>query len=229
MDKPAGDQSAGAWRNNMTSQSELPLAVLGSTRLLPLVTIERVDDAVPLAQALVDGGLPMIEVALRTPAAPQAIRQILRHVPQAIPGAGNVLTAHDLAIASHSGARFAISPAASPALLDAAVHSTIPFIPGIATPSELMSVLTKGFHVVKFFPAMAFGGPEALRAMHAPFPHVRFLPTGGTGEAELDQWFALPNVAAVGGSWLAPIEEVRAGEWDKIRQRAAAVVSRLPH
>jgi 2-dehydro-3-deoxyphosphogluconate aldolase/(4S)-4-hydroxy-2-oxoglutarate aldolase len=210
----------------VTSQSELPLAILAHHRLVPLVTIERVQDAIPLARALVDGGLPVVEVALRTPAAPQAIREILKAVPDAIVGAGNVMTPHDLALAIHAGARFAVSPAASPSLLEAAARSTIPFIPGIATPTELMAVLTKGFHVVKFFPAMAFGGPEALRAMHAPFPHVRFIPTGGTGEGELDQWFALPNVAAVGGSWLAPMDEVRAGEWDKIRQRAQSVAGR---
>ncbi len=210
----------------MTSQSELPLTILASTRFIPLITIERVEDAVPLAQALVDGGLPVIEVALRTPAAPQAIREILKAVPDAVPGAGNVLTPHDLALAAHAGARFAISPAATPALLEAASRASIPFIPGIATPTELMAVLSRGFHVVKFFPAMAFGGPEAVRALHAPFPHVRFLPTGGTGEAELDEWLSLPNVAAVGGSWLAPLEEVRAGNWDSIRARASKVSQR---
>ena len=210
----------------MTSQSELPLTILASTRFIPLITIERVEDAVPLAQALVDGGLPVIEVALRTPAAPQAIREILKAVPDAVPGAGNVLTPHDLALAAHAGARFAISPAATPALLEAASRASIPFIPGIATPTELMAVLSRGFHVVKFFPAMAFGGPEAVRALHAPFPHVRFLPTGGTGEAELDEWLSLPNVAAVGGSWLAPLEEVRAGNWNSIRARASKVSRR---
>jgi 2-dehydro-3-deoxyphosphogluconate aldolase/(4S)-4-hydroxy-2-oxoglutarate aldolase len=213
----------------VTSQSELPLAVLGPHRLVPLVTIERVEDAVPLARALVEGGLPVIEVALRTPAAPQAIRDILRGVPDAVVGAGNILTPHDLALATHAGARFVVSPAASPALLDAAARSTVPFIPGIATPTELTLVLTKGFHVVKFFPAMAFGGPEALRAMHAPFPHVRFIPTGGTGEAELESWFALPNVAAVGGSWLAPLDEVRAGNWEAIRNRARTFAGRYAH
>ena len=113
-------------------------------------------------------------------------------------------------------------------VLDAAAASGMAFIPGVATPSELLAVSRKGFHVVKFFPAMAFGGPEALRAMHAPFPHVRFLPTGGTGEDDLDQWFSLPNVVAVGGAWLAPIEEIRARDWDKIGRRAAAAVARLP-
>ena len=211
----------------MTSQSELPLIALGSTRLLPLVTIERAEDAVPLAQALVDAGLATIEVALRTPAAAHAIRNILKHVPAAKPVAGNVMTPHDFALASHVGAHFAVSPVATPALLDAAARSDMAFIPGVATPSELMGVLSKGFHVVKFFPAMAFGGPEALRAMHAPFPHVRFLPTGGTMDEDLDRWFALPNVVAVGGAWLAPIEDIRNREWDRIRKRAAAAVARL--
>jgi 2-dehydro-3-deoxyphosphogluconate aldolase/(4S)-4-hydroxy-2-oxoglutarate aldolase len=210
------------------SQSEMPLAILGASRLVPLVTIERLEDAVPLARALVEGGLPVMEVALRTPVAAQAIAEILRHVPQAAPIAGNVLTAHDLSIATHAGARMAVSPVATPALLDAAAHGSLPFMPGVATPSELMLAITKGFHVVKFFPAMAFGGPEALRAMQAPFPHVRFLPTGGTGEGELAAWLALPNVAAVGGSWLAPVEEVRRGDWGAIRDRARAVIARLP-
>jgi 2-dehydro-3-deoxyphosphogluconate aldolase/(4S)-4-hydroxy-2-oxoglutarate aldolase len=212
----------------MTAQSELPLVALGATRLMPLVTIERLEDAVPLVQSLVDGGLTTIEVALRTPVAAQAIRTIMRQVPEATVVAGNVLTPHDLAIAIHSGAHIAVSPAATPALLDAAARGALPFIPGVATPSELMGVLTKGFHVVKFFPAMAFGGPEALRAMYAPFPHVRFLPTGGTSEADLERWFDLPNVVAVGGSWLAPIEDVRDRAWGKIKARAQAAVARLP-
>ncbi len=211
----------------MASQSELPLIALGATRLLPLVTIERAEDAVPLAQALVDGGLPTIEIALRTPAAPQAIRNILKHVPAATPVAGNVLTPHDFALASHVGARFAVSPLATPALMDAAARSDLPFIPGVATPSELMAVVTKGFHVVKFFPAMAFGGPEALRAMQAPFPHVRFLPTGGTMDEDLDRWFALTNVVAVGGAWLAPVEDIRNRDWDRIRKRAESAVARI--
>ena len=212
----------------MTSRSEMPLVALGSTRLLPLVTIDRVVDAAPLAQALVDAGLTTIEVALRTPVAAHAIREIVARVPGVRVVAGNVLTPHDLAIAAHAGAHFAVSPIATPALLDAATAGPLPFIPGIATPSELMAVITKGFHVVKFFPAMAFGGPEALRAMQAVFPHARFLPTGGTGDADLDAWLALPNVVAVGGSWLAPPEDVRACAWDAIRTRAAAAVARLP-
>jgi 2-dehydro-3-deoxyphosphogluconate aldolase/(4S)-4-hydroxy-2-oxoglutarate aldolase len=182
---------------------------------------------VPLAQALVDGGLCTIEVALRTPVATRAIGEILKHVPLAVPIAGNILTPHDLALASHSGVRLAVSPVSSSELLEAAARGSLPFIPGIATPSELLATIRMGFHVVKFFPAMAFGGPEAVRAMHAPFPHVRFVPTGGTNESDLDQWLALPNVVAVGGSWLAPIEDIRARNWEKIRTRAADAKLRL--
>ncbi len=212
----------------MASHSELPIVLLGSTRLLPLVTIERAEDAVPLAQALADAGLPTIEIALRTPAAPLAIRNILKHAPNTTLVAGNIMTPHDFALASQVGARLAVSPIATPALLDAAARSDLPFIPGIATPSELIAVINKGFHVVKFFPAMAFGGPEALRAMYAPFPHARFLPTGGTTIGNIEDWFALPNVIAVGGAWLAPIEDIRNREWNKIRKRAEAAIAKLP-
>ena len=155
----------------MISQSEMPLAILGASRLVPLVTIERLEDAVPLARALVEGGLPVMEVALRTPVAAQAIAEILRHVPQAAPIAGNVLTAHDLSIAAHAGARMAVSPVATPALLDAAAHGSLPFMPGVATPSELMLAITKGFHVVKFFPAMGFGGPDVREVRRAEWVH----------------------------------------------------------
>lgn len=212
----------------MLTQSEKPLALLAAARLIPLLTIERVEDAVPLAQALVDGGLATMEIALRTPAAPHAIRQIVRHVPAAIPAAGNIMTPRDFALAEEVGAHFALSPGSSPALLDAAAAGTLPFVPGIATPTELMQVMSKGFHVVKFFPSVPFGGPAALRAMIAPFPHARFCPTGGTSEADQEAWFALPNVIAVGGQWLAPPEEIRKGEWARITQRARAAKARLP-
>jgi 2-dehydro-3-deoxyphosphogluconate aldolase/(4S)-4-hydroxy-2-oxoglutarate aldolase len=212
----------------MLSQSERPLALLAAARLIPLLTIERVEDAVPLAKALVDGGLATMEIALRTPAAPHAIRQIVRHVPAAIPAAGNVMTPRDLALAQEVGAHFALSPGSSPALLDAAAAGSLPFVPGIATPTELMQVMSKGFHVVKFFPSVPFGGPAALRAMIAPFPHARFCPTGGTSEADQEAWFALPNVIAVGGQWLAPPEEIRAGEWARITQRAREAKARIP-
>lgn len=211
----------------MTSPSEAPLELLEPARLIPLVQIDRVEDAVPLARTFVEAGLPTLEVALRTKAAIPAINRILQEVPGAVPLAGNVMTAHDLAIARSSGARMAVSPGSPEELLDAAAAQDLPFVPGIATPSELMRVISKGFHVVKFFPAVPFGGSATLRAMAAPFPRVRFYPTGGTGEADFEDWLSLPNVAAVGGSWLAPVEEIRRRDWDHIGKRARYAVSKF--
>lgn len=211
----------------MLSQSETPLALLGPARLIPLLTIERVEDAAPLARVLVEAGLTTMEIALRTKAAPQAIRSIVREVPGAVVGAGNVMTPHDLALARECGARLALSPGATESLLDAAAAQDLPFVPGVATASELMVVLSKGFHVVKFFPAVALGGAEALRAIGSAFPHVRFCPTGGTSEAEYEQWLTLPNVIAVGGSWLAPREEIEARDWAMIGKRAQLAVAKF--
>lgn len=210
----------------MTSHSETPLAILEPARLIPLLTIERVEDAVPLAKTLVEAGLPVLEIALRTKVAPNAIRAILREVPGAVPGAGNVMTPHDLALARDTGARFALSPGSTAALLEAAAAQDMPFVPGVATASEIMNVLSAGFHVLKFFPGASLGGAEALRAMSAPFPRVKFCPTGGTSEADLEDWLAQPNVIAVGGAWLAPIDEIRQKQWDRIGARARAAVQK---
>ncbi len=210
----------------MTSHSETPLAILEPARLIPLLTIERIEDAAPLAKTLVDAGLPVLEIALRTKVAPNAIRQILRDVPGAIPGAGNVMTPHDLALARDTGARFALSPGSTAALLEAAAAQDLPFVPGIATATELMNVMSAGFHVVKFFPGATLGGAATLRAMAAPFPRVKFCPTGGTSEDDLEEWLAQPNVIAVGGAWLAPLDEIRNKQWDRIGARARAAVSK---
>ena len=137
------------------------------------------------------------------------------------------MTAHDLSIARRAGARMAVSPGSTDELLKAAADQDLPFMPGIATPTELMHVIAKGFHVVKFFPAVPFGGSATLRAMAAPFPRVRFYPTGGTSEIEFADWMALDNVVAVGGSWLAPAEEIRRRDWDHIGKRARYMVSRF--
>ncbi len=210
----------------MTSHSESPLELLEPARLIPLITIDHVEDAIPLASLFVEAGLPALEIALRTKAAPNAIREIVKNVPQAVVGAGNVMTPHDLRIARECGARFALSPGSSDALLDAAAKANnFPFVPGIATATELMAVISKGFHVVKFFPGATMGGPATLRAMGSAFPHVKFCPTGGTSADDLDDWLAQPNVIAVGGAWLAPPEEIRRKAWDVIGKRARAAVS----
>ena len=211
----------------MTSPSEAPLVLLEPARLVPLIQIDDLASAVPLARTFVDAGLPVMEIALRTKAAPDAIKAILDGAPGAVPIAGNVMTAHDLSIARRSGARMAVSPGSSDELMAAAADQDLPFMPGIATPTELMHVISKGFHIVKFFPAAPMGGSATLRAMAAPFPRVRFYPTGGTSELDFADWMALSNVIAVGGSWLAPVDEIRRGDWDHIGKRARYMVSRF--
>ena len=198
-----------------TKQSKL-LALFTAARVVPVLTIERVADAVPLARALVAGGVRTLEVTLRTPAAAEAAKAIMAGVPEAVVGIGTILDADDLARAVALGAKFGISPGATPDLLKAAAASALPFAPGIATASELMQALAHGFDVVKFFPAEPSGGIKALRALAGPFPQARFCPTGGIGEANASAWLSEPNVVAVGGSWLCPTAEIRSGDWSGI-------------
>jgi 2-dehydro-3-deoxyphosphogluconate aldolase/(4S)-4-hydroxy-2-oxoglutarate aldolase len=187
--------------------------LLSPACVIPVLTIERLEDAVPLAQALVAGGVRVLEVTLRTPVAIEAAKAIMSEVPDAIVGIGTILNADDLERAQALGAQFGISPGATPDLLRVAAASGLPFAPGIATVSELMQALAHGFDLVKFFPAEQSGGVRALRALAGPFPDVRFCPTGGVGEANAAAWLAEPNVVAVGGSWLCPAADIRAGNW----------------
>ena len=197
----------------MTAKQQTLATLLRSGTVIPVLTIERVEDAVPLASALVGGGVRVLEVTLRTPVAIPAAKAIMAAVPEAVVGIGTILNAEDLARAAAIGARFGISPGATPELLRAAAASALPFAPGIATASELMQALAHGFDLVKFFPAEQSGGIKALRALAGPFPDVRFCPTGGIGEANAAAWLAEPNVVAVGGSWLCPPSDIRAGNW----------------
>ena len=181
--------------------------------VIPVLTIERLEDAVPLARALVAGGVRVLEVTLRTPVAIAAAKAVMAEVPEAVVGIGTILNADDLARAEAIGARFGISPGSTPELLTAAATSALPLAPGIATASELMLALSHGFELAKFFPAEQSGGIKALRALAGPFPDVRFCPTGGIGEANAAAWLAEPNVVAVGGSWLCPAADIRSGNW----------------
>jgi 2-dehydro-3-deoxyphosphogluconate aldolase/(4S)-4-hydroxy-2-oxoglutarate aldolase len=201
--------------------------ILRAAPLIPVITIDRVEDSVPLARALAAGGLRALEVTLRTPAAPAAAKTIAKEVPEAILGLGTVLTPQDLATARNLGARFVVSPGATPELLDAAAQSDLPFVPGVQTASELMAALARGFDVVKFFPAVPAGGIAALKALAGPFPQVRFCPTGGIGQDNVLDWLKLPNVASVGGSWLAPASEIRARDWAGLTARARSAVEML--
>ena len=196
-------------------------ALLAMGRVIPVITINRVEDAVPLARALVEGGICLLEITLRTPSGLAGAEAIIRQVPEAVVGIGTILTPDDMKRAVDMGARFALSPGATPALLNAASAVSIPFLPGVATASELMEAIVRGFDTVKFFPATAAGGLAALKALAGPFPQARFCPTGGITENNASEWLAQPNVIAVGGSWLTPAAEIAAGQWDVIRERAA--------
>jgi 2-dehydro-3-deoxyphosphogluconate aldolase/(4S)-4-hydroxy-2-oxoglutarate aldolase len=197
----------------MTVKQQSLAALFKAAQVIPVLTIERFEDAVPLARALVAGGVRVLEVTLRTPVALQAAKAIMSEIPEAIVGIGTILNAGDLARAEAIGARFGISPGLTPELLSAAAASELPFAPGIATASELMQALAHDFNLVKFFPAEQSGGIGALRALAGPFPDVRFCPTGGIGHANAKTWLSEPNVVAVGGSWLCPGAEIRSGNW----------------
>jgi 2-dehydro-3-deoxyphosphogluconate aldolase/(4S)-4-hydroxy-2-oxoglutarate aldolase len=192
-----------------------------------VLTIERPEHAVPLARALVAGGVRVLEVTLRTPAAIEAAKAMIAEVPDAIVGVGTILTAEDFARARSLGAKFGISPGGTPDLLKAAAESDLPFAPGVATASEVMQALAHGFDIVKFFPAEQFGGIKTLRALAGPFPHIRVCPTGGISEANAASWLAEPNVLAVGGSWLCPPADIRAGNWAGITAMCARAMKSL--
>jgi 2-dehydro-3-deoxyphosphogluconate aldolase/(4S)-4-hydroxy-2-oxoglutarate aldolase len=204
----------------MTSKQETLIRLFEAARVIPVITIDRVENAVPLARALLAGGVRTLEITLRTEAAFGAAKAIIMNVPDAIVGMGTVLNAADLGQAVSIGAKFALSPGATPELLEAASRCDVPFVPGIATASELMAALAHGFGVCKFFPAQQAGGIPALRALAGPFPQARFCPTGGIGQSNAKEWLAEPNVIAVGGSWICPSSDIEAGNWDKLTQLA---------
>ncbi|MBR0895747.1 bifunctional 4-hydroxy-2-oxoglutarate aldolase/2-dehydro-3-deoxy-phosphogluconate aldolase [Bradyrhizobium tropiciagri] len=210
-----------------TSKQDQIAELIRQATVIPVLTIERLEDAVPLAKALVAGGVRTLEVTLRTPVAVDAAKAIIAGVPDAVVGIGTILNADDLARAEALGAKFGISPGATPELLKAVAASKLPFAPGIATASELMQALAHGFDVVKFFPAEQAGGIKALRALAGPFPQVRVCPTGGIGEANAATWLAEPNVLAVGGSWLCPAADIRAGNWAGITAMCAKAMKTL--
>lgn len=198
--------------------------------LAPIVPVLVVDDAAhaqPLAQALVTGGLPALEVTLRTPAALEVIAEMAK-VEGGVVGAGTLLTPEDVHAAIDAGAKFGVSPGATDRLLDACEEAGLPLLPGVASATEAMRLLERGYTMLKFFPAEAAGGAPAVKAIGAPIPQVSFCPTGGVSPANANSYLSLPNVVCAGGSWVAPKDKMQAGDWDGITTiaKAAAALSR---
>ncbi|MHC0053160.1 bifunctional 4-hydroxy-2-oxoglutarate aldolase/2-dehydro-3-deoxy-phosphogluconate aldolase [Actibacterium sp. D379-3] len=188
--------------------------------VIPVLVIDDASTARPLAEALIKGGLPVLEVTLRTPAALDAIREMAR-VPGGVVGAGTLLTPADVAAAVKAGALFGVSPGATGTLLQACEDADLPTLPGAATATEVMTLLERGYTVQKFFPAEAAGGAKALKAIGAPLPQVRFCPTGGISLANAGDYLGLSNTLCVGGSWVAPKALIEAGDWAAITALAA--------
>ena len=196
--------------------------IAGLAPVIPIITIDDPATAVPLARALVAGGLPVIEVTLRTEAAVAAARAMIAQVPEAMIGLGTVTRRDHIAAALDIGARFLVSPGFSAEIAELARQSKLPFLPGVMTPSELMAALAVGLNLLKFFPAEPAGGIEMLRALHGPFPEAAFCPTGGIDADKAVVYLELPNVVAVGGSWVAPRTADIAKDWQRITAQARA-------
>ncbi len=194
--------------------------LLTGKSVIPVIVIEREEDAVPLAQALVAGGLNILEITLRTPAAVGGIKQIIQHVPDAIVGTGTVCTPEQVTLSEQLGCQFMVSPGATDRLLAAAKASSVPLLPGVSSVSEMMRCMEYGHQDFKFFPAEASGGAAKIKALSGPFADARFCPTGGIGLNNVMDYLALANVLCVGGSWICPPQLVAQKRWSEIEQLA---------
>lgn len=202
------------------AQSNEARRIAGLAPIIPVLVVEEPSRAAPLAEALVEGGLPALEVTLRTDSALDVIRE-MASVKGGVVGAGTLLTPTDVEQAKAAGARFGVSPGATQHLIDACIANELPLLPGAATASEVMALLEQGFDMLKFFPAEANGGAPALKAIGAPIPQVSFCPTGGVSPSNVHDYLSLPNVICAGGSWVAPKAAVDKGDWAEIKRLAA--------
>lgn len=200
------------------------VAVLERAPVVPVLIVDRLEDAVPLGTALVKGGLPALEVTMRTPVALEAIRA-MSAISGGIVGAGTVLDAEQARAAVAAGAKFLVSPGSTPELIDAAIELNVPILPGVATASEAMMARDKGLRILKFFPAGPAGGPTYLKALASPLQEIRFCPTGGVSLDNARDYLKLKNVICVGGSWVAPTEAIKAGDWGRIETLAREAAS----
>lgn len=201
-------------------------SLLDLAPVVPVVVLDDLSDAVPLARALVAGGLPVIEVTLRTPVALDAIRVIAGEVPDAVVGAGTVITAAQVEESVAAGARFLVSPGWTDVLLEAMRGAGVPYLPGVSTTSEVVALLERGVTEMKFFPAEAAGGTAYLKSLSGPLPQARFCPTGGIGVGNAPDYLSLPNVGCVGGTWMLPADAIAARDWERV-ERLAREASRL--
>ena len=202
-----------------------PLELASFGPVIPVIVLHRVEDAVPLARALVEGGVRVLEVTLRTPVALQCIEAIARDVPQAVLGAGTLRSAADAQAAKNAGCVFGVTPGYDPRIGAACRDLGLALLPGVATASEVMQASADGHGFLKFFPAAQAGGIPMLKALHGPFGDIAFCPTGGITVETAPQYLALPNVKVCGGSWLTPADAVAAGDWDRITQLARAAAA----
>jgi 2-dehydro-3-deoxyphosphogluconate aldolase / (4S)-4-hydroxy-2-oxoglutarate aldolase len=200
--------------------SEAAVAILRRGPVIPVLTVKDVEDAVCQARALIAGGLTVLEITLRTPAAMAAVAALATTFPQAFIGAGTIIEAEQIQAASDAGARFLVSPGMAQRLVEAAVRSPVPFLPGAATASEALALRERGFHALKFFPAEPAGGARYLASLAGPLPDLIFCPTGGVDAQSAGNYLALPNVACVGGSWMVAPELLAAGDFRKVEQLA---------
>ncbi|MCE9678529.1 bifunctional 4-hydroxy-2-oxoglutarate aldolase/2-dehydro-3-deoxy-phosphogluconate aldolase [Shewanella sp. AS1] len=209
-------------KNNWSIQPE---DIFKRSPIVPVMVINKIEDAVPLARALVAGGISVLEVTLRTPCALEAITKIAQEVPEAIVGAGTILNELQLAQAVEAGAQFVITPGATTELLKAAMSGSVPLIPGVASISEVMAGMALGYTNFKFFPAEASGGVNALKAFAGPLKGIRFCPTGGISPSNYKDYLALSNVDCIGGSWIAPTDAMEQGDWQRITQLCKDAIS----
>ena len=200
-------------------------SLLSRVPVVPVVVVDDPAHAVPVARALVAGGLPVIELTLRTPVALDAIRAIASEVPEILVGAGTIVTPGQAKEALDAGAQFLVSPGSTPSLLGAMADTGLPFLPGTATVSEVLAVLEAGYTELKFFPAEASGGAAFLKSIAGPVPAARFCPTGGITAATAPSYLALPNVGCVGGSWLTPADALASGDWGRVTELARAAAA----
>lgn len=204
----------------MTTMPRSGAELMDLAPVMPVVVVDGPEAAVPLSRALVAGGLPSVEITLRTPEAMAAIERVAAEVPEAVVGAGTVTTPEQAGAAARAGAKFLVSPGCSPRLSAAMADTGLPFLPGVSTVSEAMALLEQGVHEMKFFPAEPAGGAAFLKALSSPLPQARFCPTGGITADSAPTYLALPNVGCVGGSWLTPASLVEAGRWDEVTELA---------